>query len=243
MNIAVAVKVVPDDQDIVVGADRSIDASKAHQIVSEYDLNALEAAAQLADATGAKLVAISASNGAADDLKVKKSILSRGPEELFMVADDGLAMADARTTAAALAKLVGDVEDGVDLVVCGDGSADMYAGQVDVQLASILGVPVVNKATGLSVEDGVLVVERTLDDCVEVVEVPARRGVGAALHRPAAHRRHARDFGGGQEARDGGRRRRQRRVRRGHRGRGGCEGPRARRPQAPDLRRFQGRRL
>ena len=172
MNIAVAVKVVPDDQDIVVGADRSIDASKAHQIVSEYDLNALEAAAQLADATGAKLVAISASNGAADDLKVKKSILSRGPEELFMVADDGLAMADARTTAAALAKLVGNVEGGVDLVVCGDGSADMYAGQVDVQLASILGVPVVNKATGLSVEDGVLVVERTLDDCVEVVEVP-----------------------------------------------------------------------
>ena len=67
MNIAVAVKVVPDDQDIVVGADRAIDASKAHQIVSEYDLNALEAAAQLADATGAKLVAISASNGAADD--------------------------------------------------------------------------------------------------------------------------------------------------------------------------------
>ena len=89
-----------------------------------------------------------------------------------MVADDGLAMADARTTAAALAKLVGNVEGGVDLVVCGDGSADMYAGQVDVQLASILGVPVVNKATGLSVEDGVLVVERTLDDCVEVVEVP-----------------------------------------------------------------------
>ena len=172
MNIAVAVKVVPDDQDIVVGADRSIDASKAHRIVSAYDLNAIEAAAQLADATGAKLVAISASNGAADDLKVKKSILSRGPEELFMVADDGLAMADARTTAAALAKLVGNVEGGVDLVVCGDGSADMYAGQVDVQLASILGVPVVNKATGLSVEDGVLVVERTLDDCVEVVEVP-----------------------------------------------------------------------
>lgn len=38
MNIAVAVKVVPDDQDIAVAADRTLDYSKAHQVVSEYDL-------------------------------------------------------------------------------------------------------------------------------------------------------------------------------------------------------------
>ena len=50
MNIAVAVKVVPDDQDIAVAADRTLDYSKAHQVVSEYDLNAIEAAALLADA-------------------------------------------------------------------------------------------------------------------------------------------------------------------------------------------------
>ena len=37
MNIAVAVKVVPDDQDITVAPDRSLDSSKAHQIASEYD--------------------------------------------------------------------------------------------------------------------------------------------------------------------------------------------------------------
>ena len=180
MNIAVAVKVVPDDQDITVASDRSLDSSKAHQIASEYDLNAIEAAAQLAEAEGARLVAISASNAKADDMKVKKSILSRGPEELLMIADDAYALADSRTTAKGLAKLVGDIDGGVDLVVCGDGSADMYAGQVNVQLAALLGVPCINSVTGMRMDNGALVVERTLDDVVEEIEVPLPAVVGVS---------------------------------------------------------------
>lgn len=171
MNIVVAVKVVPDDQDIVVAADRSLDYSKAHQIVSEYDLNAIEAAAQLAEASNATLYAVSASNAKADDLKVKKSILSRGPAELRMIADDAFAFADARTTARALASLVKNIGE-VDLVVCGDGSADMYAGQVDVQLAAELDLPAINAVTSIKLEDGTAVVERTLPDVVEEIEVP-----------------------------------------------------------------------
>ena len=167
MNIAVAVKVVPDDQDIAVAADRTLDYSKAHQVVSEYDLNAIEAAALLAEDAGATLYAVSASNAKADDLKVKKSILSRGPAELCMIADDAFAFADARVTARALATLVRGIGE-VDLVVCGDGSADMYAGQVDVQLAAELGMPVVNAVTSIKLEDGVAVVERTLPDVVAV---------------------------------------------------------------------------
>ncbi|MFQ7970188.1 MAG: electron transfer flavoprotein, partial [Eggerthella lenta] len=154
MNIAVAVKVVPDDQDIAVAADRTLDYSKAHQVVSEYDLNAIEAATLLAEKAGATLYAVSASNAKADDLKVKKSILSRGPAELRMIADDAFAFADARVTARALATLVRGIGE-VDLVVCGDGSADMYAGQVDVQLAAELGMPVINAVTSVKLEDGV----------------------------------------------------------------------------------------
>ena len=48
MQVVAAIKIVPDDQDIQVAADRSLDFSKARPVVSEYDLNALEAAAQLA---------------------------------------------------------------------------------------------------------------------------------------------------------------------------------------------------
>ena len=47
VKIAVAFKVVPDDQDIQVASDGTLDFSKAKGTVSTYDLNALEAAAQL----------------------------------------------------------------------------------------------------------------------------------------------------------------------------------------------------
>lgn len=171
MKIVAAIKVLPDDEDIFVASDRSLDYSKAHQTISTYDLNAIEAAAQLAAATGGNLVAISASNAKANDSKVKKSILSRGPEELFMVADDELANADSRATAQVLKKELEKVGD-YDLIVCGDGSADMYAGQVDVQLAAALDLPIVNAVTSLKVEGDTLIAERTLDTEVEEVEVP-----------------------------------------------------------------------
>ena len=73
-----------------------------------------------------------------DDSKLKKNILARGADELVMVADDAYIDMDAYATAAALASAI-DGLDGWDVIVCGDGSADNYAQQVDVQLAYKLG--------------------------------------------------------------------------------------------------------
>lgn len=170
MNIIVPIKVVADDQDIVVAADRRLDDSKAHRIVSTYDLNALEVAAQLAAVhEGSKVVAVSVADAKADDSKLKKSILARGVDELVMVADDAAADLDAHQTAAALAQLIGGVE--ADLIVCGDGSADNYAQQVDVQLADALGMPVVTAAVSVAVEGAVVRCERMLETQLESVEV------------------------------------------------------------------------
>ena len=104
MNIIVPIKVLADDQDIVVAADRSLDDSKAHRIVSTYDLNAIEAAVQLASAhADSKVVCVSVADAKADDSKLKKGILARGVDELVMIADDACADLDAHATAATLA--------------------------------------------------------------------------------------------------------------------------------------------
>ena len=180
MNIIVPIKVLADDQDIVVAADRSLDDSKAHRIVSTYDLNAIEAAVQLASAhEDSKVVCVSVADAKADDSKLKKGILARGVDELYMTADDACKGLDARATAVALAELVSKVGD-FDVVLCGDGSADNYAQQVDVQLAAKLGLPVVTAATKITAKDGALEVERTLEDVVEVVEVPLPAVVSVA---------------------------------------------------------------
>lgn len=167
MKIAVALKIVPDDQDIAANADGSLDFSKAKPIVSTYDLNAIEAAAQ----TGADVVAVSVGPKFIDDSKTKKNILARGVSELYMTADDALADADARATAAALADLLTKVGD-VDAVFCGDGSADNYAQQVDVQIAAKLGWACVNAVSKVEFNGVTATVERILEDVVETVEVP-----------------------------------------------------------------------
>ena len=171
MKIVVAVKVVPDDQDITVAGDGTLDMSKAHQVVSAYDLNALEAAAQLAaDVEGSTVSAITVGPAAIDDSKLKKNILARGIDDLYMAADDAACQLDARSTAAALSAMLGTVGD-YSVIICGDGSADNYAQQVDVQLAARLGIPSVNGVVKIEPGDGVLVCERKLEDDIEIVEV------------------------------------------------------------------------
>lgn len=170
MNIAVMVKVLPDDQDVLVTLGGELDFSKAKSVVSTYDLNAIEAAAQLAAETGSHVSAISVGPKKIDDSKTKKNILSRGIDDLYFVADDAFEMADAHRTAQALAGVVRAMGD-ADLIVCGDGSADLYAQQVDVQLAEALGRPVVNGVIAIRLEGDGIVVDRILENEKECVRL------------------------------------------------------------------------
>ena len=152
MRIAVAFKAVPDAQDVQVAGDRTLDFSKAKLTISEYDKNALELGAQLAD----EAVAITVGGKDIDNSKLKKDVMARGMGHLYM--------------AAALADVLAKAGD-VDAVICGDGSADNYLQQVDVQLAEKLGWPVVTAACKVEVNGSTAVVTRALEDCTEVVEV------------------------------------------------------------------------
>lgn len=171
MNIIVAIKVVPDDKDISIAANGSLDMSKAHPIISEYDLNAIEAAKKMAASQeGSTIRVITVGSAQIDDSKLKKSILSRGIDELYMVADDSAADMDAYATAQALVELLKGLGDW-DVVLCGDGSADNYARQVDVQLAYALGVPSVSGVVFLQADGSVVRATRELEDVVEEVEI------------------------------------------------------------------------
>ena len=171
MNIVVAIKVVPDSQDILTAQDGSLDVSKAANVISEYDLNAIEAAAQLVEAhEGSVVHAVTVGPAKIDDSKLKKNILARGIDELHMIADDAAGDLDSFATAKMLSSQIEKL-GGFDIVICGDGSADNYAQQVDVQLAYLLGAPSVNGVVTLQVEDGVVKATRKLEDAIEEVEL------------------------------------------------------------------------
>lgn len=171
MRILVAVKIVPDGQDIQVAPDATLDFSKARPVVSEYDLNALEAAAQLAAATDSTTAVITVGSASIDSSALKKSVLARGMDELFMTADDACTGIDAHATAQALAELVSKAGN-YDVIICGDGSADLYAKQTGAQLASRLGLPYVAGIISMEQASTMLVCKRKLENEVENIEVP-----------------------------------------------------------------------
>ena len=171
MRIVVPFKIVADDQDIISTSDGSLDHSKAPLVVSTYDLNAIEAAAQIAEKTSGHVTAISVGNKAIDDSKVRKNVLARGVDELYLTADDAADNLDAYATASELSKIL-DKVGSFDLIICGDGSADLYAQQVDVQLAARQSLPYVSAVIKAEVEGDHVIVDRMLESSVETLSVP-----------------------------------------------------------------------
>jgi electron transfer flavoprotein beta subunit len=172
MNIIVCVKITPDPADLDTRSDGTISLDRAEWSIGNFDLQAIEAGVRLAEANpGSKVTALTAGPAPAASSKLRKDILSRGPDELVVVVDAALSGADTTFTSDVLASAVQKL-GGVDLILCGEGSADLYFQQVGIQLGEKLGLPTLNAISKITLEGEALVVERDLDDELEVLEVP-----------------------------------------------------------------------
>lgn len=173
MNIITCYKSVPDEQDIVVNSsDGSLDFSRADTKISQYDLNAIEAANQIkAQQPESKVIALSIGGKALTNMKGRKDVLSRGPDELVVVVEDQFEYALPHQSAIALSAAAKKV--GFDLILCGDGSADLNAQQVSILMGEELQVPAINGVKKiLSIASDIIVVERELEDEIETLSIP-----------------------------------------------------------------------
>jgi len=185
MKIVACFKVSPEAQDIQTRPDRTLNLERAAWKIGTYDLNAIEAARVLADQVGGTTVGLSAGGSALTNPKTTKDALSRGLDELAIVVDDDLAGADSYQTASVLANAIGQIGS-VDVVLVGAGSSDAYTQQVGNQLGAILGWPTLNGVDAITGEGGGLVVDRMLEDGVQVVEVtlPAVLSLTSGINTP-----------------------------------------------------------
>ena len=185
MNIVVCVKMAPDVADLEVRADGTVSLEKAEWIIGAYDLHAVEAAVQLAEALGGKVTALSAGPVQINNSRLKKDLLARGPDELVLIVDEALRDADTAITARVLRKAVEKL-GGADLVLCGEGSADLYFQQAGLQLGERLGWPSLNAIAKIAPSAGALAVERSLEDEVELLDVslPAVLSVTTDINQP-----------------------------------------------------------
>lgn len=171
MKIVVCYKIVHDENELTVERDRSIDESKAAFAISAYDCNAVGAAMKLAAETeGCGVIALTAGGDRVENGKMKKAILSRGPEAMYAVKDPDLDKADSYNIAAALRAAIEKIGD-VELVICGEGSGDVYNQQVGNMLGALMGAATVNGVSAMALEGGKLRLERSADDGTELLEV------------------------------------------------------------------------
>lgn len=172
MKIVVCFKIVHDENELLVNRDRTIDESKASYLISPYDCNAVGAAMNLAAAAeGSSVVALTVGGERVENGKMRKGILSRGPSEMYAVKDEALDGAESYNVAAALKAAIEKL-GGADLVICGEGSGDLYNQQIGNMLGAMMGAPTVNGVSAMSEQSGVLTVERSGDNGVEIIELP-----------------------------------------------------------------------
>lgn len=186
MKILVCYKIVPDEQDIVVNPDYSLSLEKAERIIGQYDFNAVEAAMQIKESLEDVTVSVLTAGGAfVGDAKLRKAVLSRGPEAMFGVQDDRLCEADSYALSEVLKAAIEKIGE-IDLVLCGEGSGDYYQQQMGNMLGQKLGWAALNGISRIEAFPDRLVVERNTETELEEYEIsfPAVLSVTSDINLP-----------------------------------------------------------
>ena len=167
MKVIACYKVIPLDDEISIRSDRSVCTDKAELIVSPYDFNAIEAAVKIKESVDGVCVSVLTAGPGADDSKTRKAVLSRGADEMFGVNTGDIQMLDSYASAVMLKAAI-EKMGGADLVICGEGSGDMYNQQVGNILGQLMGCAVINGVCGIAAFEDHLVVERKLESAKEL---------------------------------------------------------------------------
>ena len=163
-------KWVVDEAYIRQSPSGDIDFSSIDYKIGEYDRNAIEEAVRLKETLGWKVVTVTA--GLPEAAKGVKDALSRGADEAYFVADSSLGNLDSSQTAFILAEVIRTRIREYDLIICGEGSSDLYAQQVGPRLAVKLGIPCIPFVAKFLIVNNQLIADRRGEEGVMVVTAP-----------------------------------------------------------------------
>jgi electron transfer flavoprotein beta subunit len=174
MDIIVTLKQVPDPEapkesfKIDDVAMKILNPANVDPVINGFDENAIEAALQLREAMGGKVVAISMGEEGAT--RALKQALAMGVDEGILLNDAAFTNADATSTAYVLSEAIKKVGT-YGLILCGRQASDWDQAQVPSGIAELLGVPSVTAAQKVEVQGETVRVQRLLEDGYELLDV------------------------------------------------------------------------
>jgi electron transfer flavoprotein beta subunit len=177
MKIYVCVKHVPDTAAKITVVGGTGFAETCKFIINPYDEYSVEEAVQLKKRAGqGEVIVVTVGREAA--ITTMRSALALGADRGILVKTDSQFL-DSALTGQALKKVI--EQDGApDLIFCGKQSIDSEGMQTPFRLAKAFDMPVVTDVVGLSITEGVAIVEREIGGGArEVVEMPLPGVIGA----------------------------------------------------------------
>lgn len=169
MEIVVCIKQVPDTAEVKVDPQtNTLIREGVPSVINPFDKYALEAALQLRERFGGKIKVISMGPPQAEE--AIQETYSLGIDEGYLLTDRAFAGADTLATAYTLATGIRKI-GGFDLIICGKQAIDGDTAQVGPELAELLSIPQVAYVRKLEILDGLLRVERELEERAETIEL------------------------------------------------------------------------
>jgi len=170
LKIIVCAKEIPDPEAPL--SDVSVDAEKmevivdAPQVISPFDENALEAALLIKEDMDAKITVLSMGKKVSDT--VLRKTLAAGADELILLEDEAFEKLDSNSIASVLADAIKKIGE-YDLVLTGRQAGDWDSGQVGLLLGEMLALPCISLARHIKIEDGSVVVKKSIPVGYELV--------------------------------------------------------------------------
>ncbi len=168
MNIIVCIKQVPDTSEVRINPEtNTLVREGVPSIINPYDLHALEAALQIREKAGGKVIAVTMGPPQAED--ALREAVSMGADEVRLISDRAFAGADTWATSYALYKAIDKI--GYDIILCGKQAIDGDTAQVGPEVAEFLRIPHISYVRKVEdVGSGAIRVQRLMDDGYDVVE-------------------------------------------------------------------------
>lgn len=184
MKILVFIKQVPDTDDVKLDPKTgNIMREGVASKLNPLDANAVEAAIQLKEKYGAVVCAVSMGPPQAED--VLKKALALGCDEAYLLSDRAFGGADTLATSYTLAMAAKKIGD-FDLLLFGRHAIDGDTAQTGPATAAQLGIPQITLASSIDVQEGYVICDRVLEDCVQKVKakLPAAVTVTSEINTP-----------------------------------------------------------
>ena len=171
MKIIVSIKQVPDTSGkVAVNPDGTLNRASMQTITNPDDMNALEAALKIKDATGCKVTVVTM--GPPPAAGMLREALAMGADEAYLVSAREFGGSDTYATSQILAAAINKI--GVekdDIVLCGRQAIDGDTAQVGPQIAEKLHLPQVSYVAEIAVENKAVTVKRLLEDGYMTIKV------------------------------------------------------------------------